>query len=72
RIVGRPDDQCHLFFWIECPRTLCPSWRRSESVVSRYGVYPPLNMENIDFVQSYRNELARRQAAQQAAEAPSS
>lgn len=73
RIGGVPEDQLHPFLLIECPRNLFPFLRRIVSDVTRDGGYPPLNMENIDFVQIYRNELARRQAAQQAAaEAPSS
>lgn len=72
RIEGVPDDQLHPFLLIECPRNLFPFLRRIVSDVTRDGGYPPLNLENIDFVQIYRNELARRQAAQQTAEAPSS
>jgi preprotein translocase subunit SecB len=51
---------------------LFPFLRRIVSDVTRDGGYPPLNLDNIDFVAIYRNELARRQAAAQAeaAEAP--
>jgi preprotein translocase subunit SecB len=70
RILGVPDDQLHPFLLIECPRNLFPFLRRIVSDITRDGGYPPLNLENIDFVQIYRAELARRQAAQQAAGAP--
>ena len=76
RIQGVPDEQLHPFLLIECPRNLFPFLRRIVSDITRDGGYPPLNLENIDFVQIYRAELARRQAAQQAAaaepQAPSS
>ncbi|MEX0337658.1 MAG: protein-export chaperone SecB, partial [Arenibacterium sp.] len=55
RIGGVPDDQLQPFLLIECPRNLFPFLRRIVSDVTRDGGYPPLNMENIDFVQIYRN-----------------
>lgn len=67
-IVGVPEDQLHPFLLIECPRMLFPFLRRIVSDVSRDGGFPPLNLDNIDFVAIYRNELARRQQA--AAPAP--
>lgn len=63
-IEGVPDDQMHPFLLIECPRMLFPFLRRIVSDVTRDGGFPPLNLENIDFVSIYRNEVARRQAAQ--------
>ena len=71
-IVGVPDEQLNPFLLIECPRMTFPFLRRIVSDVTRDGGYPPLNLDNIDFVAIYRNELARRQAAAQAeaAEAP--
>lgn len=63
-IEGVPEEQLHPFLLIECPRMLFPFLRRIVSDVTRDGGYPPLNLENIDFVQIYRNELARRQAEQ--------
>jgi len=66
-IEGVPDAQMHPFLLIECPRMLFPFLRRIVSDVTRDGGYPALNLENIDFVTIYRNELARQQAAQQAA-----
>jgi preprotein translocase subunit SecB len=67
RIQGVPEEQLHPFLLIECPRMLFPFVRRIVSDVTRDGGYPPLNLENIDFVNIYRQELSRRQAAQGAA-----
>lgn len=61
-----PEAQLHPFLMIECPRMLFPFVRRIVSDISRDGGFPPLNLDNVDFVQLYRQELARRQA-----EAPS-
>ena len=63
-IEGVPEDQLHPFLLIECPRMLFPFVRRIVSDVTRDGGFPPLNLETIDFVALYRNELMRRQAAQ--------
>ncbi len=68
-IAGVPEDQLHPFLLIECPRMLFPFLRRIVSDVTRDGGFPPLNLDNIDFVAIYRNELARRQA-ETAAEQP--
>jgi preprotein translocase subunit SecB len=61
-ISGVPEDQIHPFLLIECPRMTFPFLRRIVSDVTRDGGFPPLNLDNIDFVAIYRNELARRQA----------
>ncbi|WP_297769400.1 protein-export chaperone SecB [uncultured Roseovarius sp.] len=61
-IEGVQDEQLHPFLLIECPRMIFPFIRRIVSDVTRDGGFPPLNLENIDFVQLYRNEIARRQA----------
>lgn len=61
-IEGIPEDQMHPFLLIECPRMLFPFVRRIISDVTRDGGFPPLNLDNIDFVGLYRNELARRQS----------
>jgi len=68
-ISGVPEDQLHPFLLIECPRMLFPFLRRIVSGVTRDGGFPPLNLDNIDFVAIYRNELARRQT-ESAAEQP--
>jgi preprotein translocase subunit SecB len=61
-IEGVPEDQLHPFLLIECPRLLFPFLRRIVSDVTRDGGFPPLNLETIDFMALYRNELMRRQA----------
>lgn len=61
-IENVPEDQLHPFLLIECPRMIFPFLRRVVSDVTRDGGFPPLNLENIDFLSMYRNELARRQA----------
>jgi preprotein translocase subunit SecB len=61
-ISGVPDDQMHPFLLIECPRMLFPFLRRIVSDITRDGGFPPLNLENIDFIKLYKNEAARRQA----------
>lgn len=59
-IDGVPDEQLHPYLLIECPRITFPFLRRIVSDVTRDGGFPPLNLEMIDFVALYRNELARR------------
>jgi preprotein translocase subunit SecB len=59
-IEGVPDEQLHPFLLIECPRLLFPFVRRIVSDLTRDGGFPPLNLDSADFVQLYRNELARR------------
>ncbi|MCT4556832.1 MAG: protein-export chaperone SecB [Pelagimonas sp.] len=63
-IENIPEDQMHPFLLIECPRQLFPYVRRIVSDVTRDGGFPPLNLENIDFLALYRNELARRAASE--------
>ncbi len=63
-IKNVPDEQLHPFLLIECPRMIFPFLRRVVSDITRDGGFPPLNLENIDFVSLYRNELAKRQAEQ--------
>lgn len=67
-----PDSQLHAFLLIECPRMLFPFARRIVSDISRDGGFPPLNLENVDFLALYRQEIARRvqQQQQEAGEQP--
>ncbi len=65
-VANIPDEQLHPFLLIECPRMLFPFARRIVSDVTRDGGFPPLNLDNVDFVALYRQEIARR--AQQQAE----
>ncbi len=63
KIENIADEQLHPFLMIECPRMIFPFVRRIVSDVTRDGGFPPLNLESIDFVQLYRNEISRRKAA---------
>lgn len=65
-IEGVPEDQLHPFLLIECPRMLFPFVRRIISDVTRDGGFPPLNIDTVDFLALYRQELSRRAAAAQA------
>ena len=67
-VEGVPDDQLHPFLLIECPRMLFPFVRRIISDVTHDGGFPPLNIDNVDFLALYRQEMARRAALQ--AQAP--
>ena len=66
-VEGVPEAQLHPYLLIECPRITFPFVRRVVSDVTRDGGFPPLNLETIDFLALYRNELARRAEAQKAA-----
>lgn len=59
-----PEDQLHPYLLIECPRMIFPYVRRIVGDVTRDGGFPPLNLENIDFVQLYRAEITRRAQAE--------
>jgi preprotein translocase subunit SecB len=65
-IEGVPEEQLHPFLLIECPRMIFPYVRRIVGDLTRDGGFPPLNLDNIDFVNLYRTELQRRAAAQEA------
>ena len=60
QIENVPDDQLHPYLLIECPRMLFPFLRRIVSDITRDGGFPPLNLENIDFLKLYRQEIERR------------
>ena len=62
-VEGVPDDQLHPFLLIECPRMLFPFVRRIISDVTRDGGFPPLNIDTVDFLALYRQEMARRAQA---------
>ncbi|MFK5996917.1 MAG: protein-export chaperone SecB [Rhodobacterales bacterium] len=64
-IENVPEDQLHPFLMIECPRMLFPFVRRIVRDITADGGFPPLNVDNIDFVQLYRQELARLAAEKQ-------
>ena len=61
-IENLPEDQLHPYLMIECPRMIFPFLRRVVSDVTRDGGFPPMNLEPIDFMALYRNEIQRRTA----------
>ena len=65
QIENVPEDQLHPYLLIECPRMLFPFLRRIVSDVTRDGGFPPLNLENIDFLKLYRQEVDRRKNAKE-------
>ena len=67
-VEGVPAEQLHPFLLIECPRLLFPFIRRIISDVTHDGGFPPLNIDNVDFLALYRQEMSRR--AQLAASEP--
>lgn len=67
-IEGVPEEQMHPFLMIECPRMLFPYIRRIVGDITSDGGFPQLNLDTVDFVALYRQELARRAAAQVPAE----
>jgi preprotein translocase subunit SecB len=60
-ITGVPEDQVHPYLMIECPRILFPYLRRIVGDITRDGGFPPLNLEQINFLALYQKEIARRQ-----------
>ncbi len=59
-IENVPNEQMHPFLLIECPRMIFPFVRRIVSDVTRDGGFPPLNLDIVDFLALYRQELARQ------------
>ncbi len=70
-IEGVPQEQLHPFLLIECPRMIFPFARRIISDVTRDGGFPPLNLDTVDFLALYKQELQRQATLKaQSAEAP--
>ncbi|MGI9391411.1 MAG: protein-export chaperone SecB [Boseongicola sp.] len=65
QIENVPDEQLHPFLLIECPRMIFPFVRRLVSDVTRDGGFPPLNLDNVDFVALYRQTMLQRKQAEQ-------
>ena len=63
QIENIPEDQLHPYLLIECPRMLFPFLRRIVSDITRDGGFPQLNLENIDFLKLYKQEMERRKNA---------
>ena len=66
-VTGVPEDQIHPYLMIECPRILFPYLRRIVADVTHDGGFPPLNLEQINFLTLYQKEIERRQAEAQKA-----
>ncbi|MDG3041446.1 protein-export chaperone SecB [Roseicyclus marinus] len=66
KVENVSNEQLHPFLLIECPRMLFPFVRRIVSDVTRDGGYPPLNLDSIDFLALYRQQLAQRAATRKA------
>ena len=66
-IENVPNEQLHPFLMIECPRLLFPFARQIIHTVIREGGFPPLNLDNIDWLALYRQNLAQQQAQAKAA-----
>lgn len=69
-VEGVPEDQLHAFLLIEAPRLLFPFVRRIISDVTRDGGFPAVNIDTVDFVALYRQEIARRAQAAAASQTP--
>lgn len=69
-IQNVPEEQIHPYLLIECPRMIFPYVRRIVGDITRDGGFPALNMENVDFIQLYRQEIQRRAKAQSANNEP--
>lgn len=64
-VENLPEAQLHPFLLIECPRLLFPFVRRIVADVTRDGGFPSVNLDTVDFLALYRQQLAQR-AGQQA------
>jgi len=61
RVENLAEAQLHPFLLIECPRMLFPFVRRIVSDVTHDSGYPSLNLDNIDFLQLYRQQILQQQ-----------
>lgn len=59
-VEGVPEESLHPFLLIECSRVMFPFERRIVADITRDGGFPPLNLDNVDFLKLYREELQRR------------
>lgn len=64
QVENVPDEQLHPYLMIECPRMIFPFIRHLVTDITREGGFPPLNLDTVDFVALYRQEVARRAEAQ--------
>lgn len=66
-IEGIPDEQLHPFLSIECPRMLFPFVRRILIDTARDAGFTFLNIDTVDFLTVYRQQMQRVAEAQKAA-----
>jgi preprotein translocase subunit SecB len=66
KVENVPQEQLHPYLMIECPRMIFPFLRRVVSDITRDGGFPPLNLDTIDFLDLYRQQIAARAQAQKA------
>ena len=69
QIENVPKDQIHPFLMIECPRMLFPFARRIVHDIIRDGGFPALNLDTIDWLALYRQNLAHQNEIAKAAKA---
>lgn len=63
-IENLAEAQLHPFLLIECPRLLFPFVRRIVADVTRDGGFPSVNLDTVDFMALYRQQLLQRAAQQ--------
>lgn len=68
QIENISQEQLHPYLLIECPRMTFPFVRRIVCDVTRDGGFPPLNLDNVDFVALYRQQIEQMQAQQKASQ----
>ena len=56
-------EHLHPYLMIEAPRLMFPFVRQIVRNITTEGGYPPLNIDTIDFLALYRQELARQAEA---------
>ena len=59
-ITNIDSEQLQPYLLVECPRILFPYLRRIISDVTRDGGFPPLNLEQIDFLSMYQAGVERK------------
>ena len=70
QVKGVPEQQLHPFLLIECPRLTFPYIRHIVANTTREGGFQALNLEQIDFLQLYRAQLAAAAEQQKNTQAP--
>ena len=64
QVAGLPQEHLGPFLMIECPRMLFPFVRRIVADITSDGGFPPLYLDNVDFMAIYRQEIERRMKTQ--------